>query len=525
MGNFTMKKFLALLLTLATLAFVGALSIADLSPAEAQVPCQWNYTLINGVATATYCGVVNSNGGTNVIAVSIAAMEAIQNPLANTGVIVTGTQGGTFIYSTSACDNSGLGDSGTQFPSNYSGCWIRQYSGPLHSEWFSGSDIGAQVNAAFASFSYLIPNSCGEVDLPSGNYTISTRIVFPTNAAQSECYLKGQGRNTNGGTRLSYTGSGIAINATTSGQSGSPPYLAGKLADFTLVGANSAANCGNGIQSGNINGLIIRDVEVSNFIGTSCPGNSFGLNLINNVTNSQTEGFDVSIAVTNDATGVQLQKGTGTNSFEHGKINIYYTGGGAPLALVGGAYLARGELSINGDLINGASEIYIDSSSGLQNEHVLEMAEVISGSATLINVQSGGLCNSISGFFWTQGGAITNSGCSIAGDIDGTGDWEASNYIVGSGALQSGYSFTVTGGGGNATIGNTTAVEEVKVTCTSGGNGFEEIVPFVNNTSVGTAFGVLNYGSTPTRTYTAGANLLLSVNGSATWSCSSIPFR
>ncbi len=66
---------------------------------------------------------------------------------------------------------------------------------------FSGADIGAQVNTAFASFP---SGQCGTVLIPSGTYTYSTPIYVPTG-----CILSGSGRgNETGpfGSKLIYAG-------------------------------------------------------------------------------------------------------------------------------------------------------------------------------------------------------------------------------------------------------------------------------------------------------------------------------
>ncbi len=67
---------------------------------------------------------------------------------------------------------------------------------------FAGADIGAKVNAAFASFG---AGNCGTVIIPRGSYTYSTTIYIPTG-----CILEGVGWADAGiggeGTRLTYNG-------------------------------------------------------------------------------------------------------------------------------------------------------------------------------------------------------------------------------------------------------------------------------------------------------------------------------
>lgn len=110
-------------------------------------PCQWNYSIVGGIATATYCGNVQSAGGITLTSVaSIAAMEALPSPVANEAVITAGLQGNgsTFVFSTSPCNNAGAGDGGTQFPpAIITGCWLRQFSGAMHTLWFGADNTGA----------------------------------------------------------------------------------------------------------------------------------------------------------------------------------------------------------------------------------------------------------------------------------------------------------------------------------------------------------------------------------------------
>jgi hypothetical protein len=68
---------------------------------------------------------------------------------------------------------------------------------------FAGSDIGQQVNNAFASFP---AGKCGTVAIPSGTFTFSTTIYVP-----SGCTLTGAGRGNDHGphaTKLLYNGPG-----------------------------------------------------------------------------------------------------------------------------------------------------------------------------------------------------------------------------------------------------------------------------------------------------------------------------
>ncbi len=92
--------------------------------------------------------------------------------------------------------------------------------------WCSGSDIGAWVNAAAA----VLPNGCGEIDLPAGSYSQSTTILI------ARCdRLRGA---TGTGTTLTWTprtGQAIIV----SDAKGDGKYPEGAIEDLTLVGPGS----------------------------------------------------------------------------------------------------------------------------------------------------------------------------------------------------------------------------------------------------------------------------------------------
>lgn len=112
----------------------------------------------------------------------------------------------------------------------------------LNATTFPGSDIGAKVNAAFAS--------CGgacEVEIPAGNYTYSTTINIPVAIAGGvtlECDTES--------TILNYTGSGDAIAAFGTG-----------VAESGIV-VKSCGVQGNA-ATGNANGLHLRALSQASF--------------------------------------------------------------------------------------------------------------------------------------------------------------------------------------------------------------------------------------------------------------------
>lgn len=100
-------------------------------------------------------------------------------------------------------------------------------NGVLNAAFFAGGDIGAQVNAAIAA----LPNGCGEVIIPAGNYPQSTTIIKPRCVVLHGASAKS--------TILNYsptTGAAI-IAADTFGVN---EYPEGEIADLTLNNSPSS---------------------------------------------------------------------------------------------------------------------------------------------------------------------------------------------------------------------------------------------------------------------------------------------
>lgn len=345
--------------------------------------------------------------------------------------------GGSFSYV--ATDTSSADNGCTIFVDADFHRYYRQYSGPLSALDCSGSDIGAKVNNAFASFA---TNQCGTVLLPVGNYNYSTTIQLPAalNAGQ-QCNVVGLGQGPKA-TTLTFTGtSGDAINAVTTGQAGVQPWVSGSLRNFTLIGADSASNCSNGVHLGNSIGFVIQAVEVDDFAGTTaggCSAPAVGIWMDNTVAGGITEGFNVSAVVGNDTVGVLLRKeSSGASSFEHGELHLYPQEGTCigtacsvtqvqqtVLSISGGAELSRGTLYLNGNLAGTSTAIAIDASSGLNEAGVFYMENTDLQGATRFAVTTGGACY-FYGSVFSNSGYLTDSGtCLPAGDVSGTGTFQ-----------------------------------------------------------------------------------------------------
>lgn len=86
--------------------------------------------------------------------------------------------GGTFILSSTPCNNAGAGDGGTQVPGATRGtCWKRQFSGPLNVFWF-----GAQGNSN-GTTGHDDTVAIQKALTAAANY--QTGVIFPTS---SGCY-------------------------------------------------------------------------------------------------------------------------------------------------------------------------------------------------------------------------------------------------------------------------------------------------------------------------------------------------
>lgn len=146
---------------------------------------------------------------------------------------------------------------------------LRLYT--VYADAFTGADMGAQINAAYAA----LPATGGIIIVPGGSYSFSTPIVLNT----AEKFVRLEGAPA-GGTKLTYTGGTTTVaitynvsKAITSGHG---------IFGLQLVGPDQTGST-VGIQVGGLGaddakgfaGGIVRDVDVSGFgcnilIGNNC---------------------------------------------------------------------------------------------------------------------------------------------------------------------------------------------------------------------------------------------------------------
>jgi hypothetical protein len=137
--------------------------------------------------------------------------------------------------------------------------------GVQYADQFTGSDIGAKVNAAMAA----LPSTGGTVYIPAGAYNFSTTIQMLKN-----CQLIGAGSCA---TLLYYTGTGDAIQlvGTNNSWGTQPPYMNGLLRGFTITGNGNTYTSKRGIHHIDCIGTTYDDLVVSFFNQTNDEGMCF----------------------------------------------------------------------------------------------------------------------------------------------------------------------------------------------------------------------------------------------------------
>jgi hypothetical protein len=250
---------------------------------------------------------------------------------------------------------------------------------------FAGSDIGAQINAAFAACSF----DCA-VAIPPGNYSYATTIQM-TRPSQS---LVGAGSLL---TVLNYTGSGDGIKWQMN------PFTiekVGKLQGLSVVGTSSAANC---IHSGSLQGSTWEDVTVSGCTGASANGILLENALIGSTRawTERTSMHNVHIGFTNQAgipgntNGLVFSVNGGTYSFGYNDFDVWFNVEPNQIGVLVGAsaQLYHSTISFKGNMDTGPASFLTVNGELFQSTLSL-FAEVNSGSyPNAIHVSSTGLVN------------------------------------------------------------------------------------------------------------------------------------
>ncbi len=135
---------------------------------------------------------------------------------------------------------------------------FKNFNTILWADQFTGADMGAKINAAYAALS--APG--GTIMIPTGSHTFSTPITFTTQL--KKVTLAGASTR---GVELRYTGTGNAITVNNTGASADYGFPA--LQNFTLIGNDTTVSSTQvGIYLGGTNGaagLSIDNVNITTF--------------------------------------------------------------------------------------------------------------------------------------------------------------------------------------------------------------------------------------------------------------------
>jgi len=247
----------------------------------------------------------------------------------------------------------------------------------------AGSDIGAQINAAFTACSF----NC-VVAIPPGNYSYSTTIEM-TKPSQS---LIGAGSLL---TILHYTGSGDGIKWQMN------PFTiekAGMLKGLSVVGTSSAASC---VHSGSVIGTTWEDVTVSGCTGTSANGILLENALVGRTRawTERTSMHNVHVGYTNQAApipgntnGLVFSVNGGTYSFGYNDLDVWFNVESNQIGVLVGASarLYHSTISFKGNMDTAPSS-FLTVNGDLVQSTLSLFAEAGSGSPNAIHVTSTGL--------------------------------------------------------------------------------------------------------------------------------------
>jgi hypothetical protein len=231
---------------------------------------------------------------------------------------------------------------------------VNSLNGALNASLFSGADIGAKINAAFASCS----NTC-VVIVPPGTYNYSTTITMnlPTES------LMGYG---SAFTTMNYTGSGDAVVWQMN------PFTvtkAGTLKGFTFVCTSSAMNC---IHSGSIQGSTWEDLTVAGATKVGASGILLENGLISGFAawteRTYMHNVQIGSSGTGNTNGLDFRINGGRDSFGYGDFNLWIN-------------VEPGQVGINVE--NGASPYH--STFAVRGNIDAEPATLISVSGPMVN--------------------------------------------------------------------------------------------------------------------------------------------
>ncbi|HUB97670.1 MAG TPA: hypothetical protein VL993_17235 [Stellaceae bacterium] len=276
-------------------------------------------------------------------------------------------------------------------------------SGVYDAALFSGSDIGAQVNAAIAAMG---PNG-GIVMIPPGNYRFSTTIACPT-AGNQVVVIEGVPGYVGGpqsqfaGTLLQYTGSGVGISDLGTARTQSNHGCL--LKDFALDGSNSRAGA-IGIEFGAVALFRTENIVVKNFGGAG----SVGIEGFNYGT-VWTERYKIDADIENCTSTIVFDNNrTGSGSFDHGELDIFVSqNGGDLITLKNGAELSDVLWHVSGNISSATTGIAIDGKSSFGGTLIWDVETT--GRTTRFSVAAGGSASVFGNGFNPGGNEFSDSG-------------------------------------------------------------------------------------------------------------------
>lgn len=280
-----MKKFLIPLAVFFS-AILYTACAAQIIPPPPNVPCQWQYGFVSGVATATYCGNATVQGSLNPASqntvFNIAALSALPSPINGAVYYVKNYShagdggGGNFLFTTAVFSP----DACVNFAASVTGTWIRQLNGAIISVEMCGAyndnTHATETHAAFAAATNYVQNGNAglgpnqKIHIPFGTYNLGagTSGVEISNASWCPNYY-GDGP---GNTNISYSPSaeGAAFLFDTSlGQCNG-----GGVTNLRVTGNTHTVGCEFLSVSGGYCRIGIGSVEEA-FLNCSCTANGF----------------------------------------------------------------------------------------------------------------------------------------------------------------------------------------------------------------------------------------------------------
>lgn len=144
----------------------------------------------------------------------------------------------------------------------------------LYASTFSGADMGAQTNAAYAA----LPSTGGTIIVPGGNYSHSTQILFGVQG--KHVILKGTGGW--GGTTLTWTGAGTTIALQYNASNFAGIQAGHSIQDISFIGPDQTGSTvgillgGLGAQDNRgASGVMVKNVHIKGFglgllVGNNC---------------------------------------------------------------------------------------------------------------------------------------------------------------------------------------------------------------------------------------------------------------